>query len=275
MKIKRPKMSILILLCAVLLFASVTLAKYVVELSIDDSITAERFYFRSNVLVENSDMAELIPITVNGKTTTVTLSNGAGMLAFSDKDVTWELQYYVDAGEGFVPVLQDPEVHTLVRNELQMTTETLTLSPVVYEGNEYTDVIVEARATAPYEKVMRVRLQFHYTKHAIEYSYLQSMGVITVTVTTNDDAGEYRLTWMYPLRPDNADPNGILTDAKAPAESDMDGETVDADLADHATYRFHFSIDPAMRELVDETIDGASSAEIEALIKQYLIVSYE
>lgn len=275
MKIKRPKMSVLILLCVALLFASATLAKYVVELSIDDSITAERFYFRSNVLVENSDMTELTPITVNGKTTTVTLSNGAGMLAFSDNDVVWELQYYVDAGEGFVPVLQTPEVHTLSRNELQMTTETLTLSPVVYEGNEYTDVIVEARATAPYQKVMRVRLQFNYTKHTVTYSYLQSMGVITVTVTTNDDAGDYCLSWMYPLRPDNADPNGILTEAKAPDVSDMDGESVEAALADHATYRFYFSIDPAMRELVDEAIDGASSAEIEALIKQYLNVSYE
>ena len=275
MKIKRPKMSVLILLCVALLFASATLAKYVVELSIDDSITAEHFYFRSNVFVENSDMAELIPITVNGKTTTATLSNGAGPLAFSDKDVIWELQYYVDAGEGFVPVLQTPEVHTLARNELQMTTETLTLSPVIYEGNEYSDVIVEARATSPYEKVMRIRLQFNYTKHTVAYSYLQSMGVITVAVTTNDDAGEYHFSWVYPLRPDNADPNGILTNAKAPAENDADGESVDANLVDHTTYRFYFSIDPAVRKLVDDAIEGASNSEIEALIKQYLTVSYE
>ena len=175
----------LILLCVVLLFTSVTLAKYAVELSVDDvEIVGERFYFRSNVLVANSDMAQLTPVTVNGKTTTVTLTNGAGALSFSDRDVSWELQYYVDAGEGFVPVLATPEEHTLVRG-LTMTSETLTVSPVVYNDVEYRDVIVEARATAPYQKTLRVRLQFEYTNHTVTYSYLKSMGVITATVTTN------------------------------------------------------------------------------------------
>ena len=283
MKFKRPKMSTLILICIVLLFASATLAKYVVELSIDDTITAERFYFRSNVLQSNDginplqpddDMAELTPVTVNGKTTIFTVSNGAGTLAFSDQDITWELQYYVDAGDGFVPVLQEPEVHTLTRG-LTMTTETLTVSPVVYNGEEYCDVIVEAKSTAPYEKVLRVRLQFNYTQHTISYSYSKSMGVVTATITTNDDAGVYHLNWLYPFIPDNADPNGILTSAKAPDEDDVDGNSLDANLESYTTYRLHFFIDSDVRSFVDQAVNGATDAEIEALILQYLSISYE
>lgn len=274
MKLKRPKIGILVLICVVLLFVSATLAKYVVELSIDDTITAERFYFRSNVLEANDDMSQLTPITVNGKTTVVTVSNGAGTLAFSDKDVVWELQYFVDAGEGFVPVLQEPEEHVLTRG-LTMTTETLTLSPVIYNGEEYCDVIVEARATAPYEKVLRVRLQFNYTKHVIAYSYSKSMGVVTATITTNDDSGEYHLNWLYPFAPDNADPNGILTDAKLPDENDPDGNSLDANLESHTTYRLHFFMDTAVRGVVDQAVNGATDAQVEALILQYLSISYE
>lgn len=274
MKLKRPKIGILVLLCVVLLFVSATLAKYVVELSIDDTVTAERFYFRSNVLQANDDMSQLTPITVNGKTTVVTLSNGAGTLAFSDKDVVWELQYFVDAGEGFVPVLQEPEKHTLTHG-LTMTTETLTLSPVIYNGEEYCDVIVEAKSTAPYEKVLRVRLQFNYTKHTIAYSYSKTMGVVTATITTNDDAGEYHLNWLYPFMPDNADPNGILTDAKLPDENDVDGNSLDANLESHTTYRLHFFMDTAVRDVVDQMINGATDAQVEALILQYLSISYE
>ena len=275
MKIAGMKKVLLILLCVVLLFTSVTLAKYAVELSVDDvEIVGERFYFRSNVLVANSDMAQLTPVTVNGKTTTVTLTNGAGALSFSDRDVSWELQYYVDAGEGFVPVLATPEAHTLVRG-LTMTSETLTVSPVVYNDVEYRDVIVEARAIAPYQKTLRVRLQFEYTNHTVTYSYLKSMGVITATVTTNADSGSYGFNWLYPLVPDNADPNGILTYAKVAAKSDVDGESLSVDLEDYTTYQFHFFIAPEMREVVDEEIEGATDSEIQALILQYLTVSYE
>ena len=274
MKTKRLKIWLLVLLCAVLSFTAITLAKYVVELSIDDSITAERFYFRSNVLVENIDMSSLTPVVVNGKTTTVTVSNGAAALAFSDKDVTWELQYYVDAGDGFVPVLVTPEVHTLTRG-LIMTTETLTLAPVTYNGVEYRDVIVEAKATAPYSKTLRVHLQFNYTGYKIAYSYLQSMGVVTATVTTNADAGEYTLQWFYPFIPDNADPNGILTNAKMPDEDDPDGNSLTATLEDYTTYQFHFFIDSDMRSLVDQAVEGKTDSQISELIKQYLTISYE
>lgn len=274
MKIKRLKLGILILLCTVLLFASATLAKYVVELSIDDSITAERFYFRSNVLVQNSDMSQLTPITVYGKTTTLTLSNGAGALTFSDSDVIWELQYYVDTGDGFIPVLATPEQHTLARG-LTMSVETLTVGPVIYDGDEYRDVIVEAKSVSPYQKTMRTRLQFDYQEYDIAYSYLSSMGVLTATVTTNADAGNYTFRWLYPLVPDNADPNGILTDAAAPAEDNAEGNSLVASLDSYTTYKLHFFISPEMLAAVNEAVDDATAEELELLISQYLIISYQ
>jgi hypothetical protein len=259
MKTKQLKKAILILLAALFLFVSVTLAKYVVELSTDDqTYTAERFYFRSNLLVENSDLSALSPIAVHGKSTVATVANGAGKLSFSDSDITWTLQYYVDAGEGFVPVLDSPASRTLARGTA-MTTETFTITPVIYEGEEYRDVIVEAKASAPYERTLRVRVQFEYEAYEASCTYLPEMGVITATLTTNADAGEYTLTWLYPLIPDNADPNGFLTTAKTPAADDADGNSVTLTLDAHHTYVVHFFVKASEREAVDALTNSALS----------------
>lgn len=273
MTIKGMKKWIIALLGLCFLFVPVTLGRYMLELGLDDvELSADRFYFRSNVLVENTDMSLLEPVAVNGKRTSVTIANGAGEHSFSDSDITWTLRYYVDMGEGFVPVPGTDETHQLER-ETTLTTETLTITPVSYEGVVYNDVIVEAKSVAPYQKTLRVRLQFAYQAHSITYAYQQEAGVITLQVTTNADAGRYTLNWKYPLIPDNADPTGILATAQA-APDDNIGLSLTAELAGYTTYRLYFFIDPEMRSYVDEQIASMTDEQITELIKTVLLVSY-
>lgn len=273
MKKKPIQVLLLVLLCVTFLFISVTFGRYVLELGLNDAqLSSNRFYFRSNVLVENTDMSLLDPIAVAGKHTVATIANGAGAHSFSDTDITWTLQYYIDLGQGFVPVPGTAQTHTLVHSNT-LTTETLTLTPVIYAGQVYNDVVVEAKATEPHQKTLQVRLQFDYQAHSIAYTYQKEAGVITLQLTTNADAGAYTLAWKYPLIPDNADPNGILSGAQA-APDDSQGLSLTANLNEHTTYRLHFFIAPQMRPYVDAEIASMTPAQITALIETVLSVSY-
>ena len=95
--------------------------------------------------------------------------------------------------------------------------QTLIASPITWDrdgdgtAEVYRQVMVEAKATAPYEKTLRAQFDFIYVPMEISYTYDNVTGAIAMTVSTNSDAGQYLITWAPGLLPDNADPNGILT----------------------------------------------------------------
>ena len=257
------------MLCTILSLTGVTLAKYVTELVVDDAkLTMRNFYFRSPVLKESEDFTALTPIEVHGTSTTFSISNGANAIAFSDMDIAYTLQYYVLIEGEWVATLASPQSFEL-KKESALTTQTHTLTPISYEGMVYNDIIVEATATTPYAKTLCARIQFEYQPHKISYQYYQEFGAIELQVSTNADAGEYYLNWFYPLIPDNADPNGILTNALA-APNDQTGLSLTMNLQAHTTYRLYFFIAAEMRSYVDSEVSNMSNSEILALIQTVL-----
>lgn len=208
------------------------LAKYIAELG-DNSATFEAptYFFRSNVMTEEADPA---PITVNGDSATVTLSNGAGADEFSDVDIVYTLRYYIYKNGVKTAVSTEADL-TLTKNAF--STRTITLTPLVVDGVTYTDIMLEATATAPYSKTLRARVQFASAPYAL--SYARAGAVISVTVATNDDLGAFTLSWVAGISPDSADENLILNDAGVGLNSKT------ATLQASTAYQFKFFVTDA------------------------------
>ena len=160
MKKKLWRLTAWLLAAALLLAGGFTLSKYVLRYGLPDAVIGmQRFYFRSNVLTENTDMAALSAITVHGNTTSLSVTNGAAGDVFSDMDISYALRYYVLVGEDWVLVPDATVTSTLVAEDT-MSMATYTVTPVTYEGVTYDDVIVEAQSTAPYTHTLRASMSF-------------------------------------------------------------------------------------------------------------------
>lgn len=254
-----------ILLAALLLtLGGLTVSKYVKELREDPVVfSAATFYFQSNVMTEE---AEPTPLAVNGRQGTVTLTNGMDNETFSNVDVTYTLSYYVQIDSAWVEVILLDGVWTAADGTTPKTELTLTgnafdshpvdISPIDYNGTTYDDVKVVATSTGPYTKTLCVRMQFSYSGYTLKYAYDNEVGMVTLSVSTNDDEGEFVISWQEHLLPDNADPNGILTAGLAGPDS------VTATLEAHTTYNLLFFVDSTVREEVDNALSGMTEDEI-------------
>lgn len=209
-----------VLLAALLALGGVAMAKYISTLR-DETATLENdyFYFRSNVL---ADTDATPTFEVMGKSTDFILVNAQDALTVSTRDISYTLTYSVlVSGEGEPEVWQEKTDMTATATLAGGTysTRDVTVSPILWDrdgdGTEelYGDVLVEARATSPYAKTLRARFCFVHMPMTLSYAYDRDFGVMTVTVLTNDDAGEYLISWTPGLLPDNADPSGVLTHA--------------------------------------------------------------
>lgn len=216
---------------AVILLSTTTavLAKYITSLDGNEgSIQAPTYFFRSNVMTEESDPT---PIAINGSMTTMNLSNGAGVEEFSNVDITYTLKYYVYKDAAWVLAATEAD-QTLAKDQLSV--RTLTLTPITLDGVTYTDVKLEAISTLPFEKTLRARVQFTPTPHAVTYA--RDGAVIYVTVATGESSGIYTLSWLAGISPDSADENLILNEAGTGPDS------VTPTLSTYTTYQFKFFV---------------------------------
>jgi len=229
-----------LLTVALLTVGGVTLSKYIATLRDESStFTASPFYFRSNVLTDDADPAM---VTVNGATTALVIANSADSSTHTEQNITYALYYYVFANDEWIKVDALTGGGTLTGGI--HSSVTVNAAPVYYDADgdstpeRYDDVMVEAVASAPYRKTLRAKFHFDYTEYTVVHDYDFEMAMVTLKVTTNDDAGVFKIWWNEYLLPDNADPNGILTDAVA-------GEAyVTPTLTAHTTYRLYFFIKP-------------------------------
>lgn len=247
-----------VLLAASLLFAiGFTAAKYVDEImsGIINFRTA-KYYFRSDVLVEDDEPAA---IEVRGANATVTLANAANTDKISDVDIKYDLKYYIYKDDGWVNVESMNEEKTLGKGVF--TTQPADVYPIEYEGEVYSKVKIEASSSYPYKKTLRAIFNFTYTAHSLVYSYDAEIGVVSLRVVTNDEGGVYEFSWPENIFPDNADPNGIFTSAVAGPS------TMEATLSPYTNYVFYFFVNHDVREFVDESISGLTDEEINEMMK--------
>ena len=207
-----------VLLLAMLVVGGITLAKYVATLRDEHStLSTGYFYFRSNVLGDDEDVPAF---EILGESTEFVLTNAQDSATLTPENIRYTVTYSVlVSGEGESEVWEKKSDMTISATLTGgvYSAQSLSASPIAWDRDGdgtaeiYRQVMVEAKATAPYEKTLRARFDFIYVPMEISYSYDNVAGAIAMTVSTNGDAGEYLITWTPGLLPDNADPNGILT----------------------------------------------------------------
>ena len=240
-----------VLVIAILAVSGTALAKYITRLyERDGTFVATDYYFRSNVMTENADPAAL---TVSGTQASFTLANGAGTDVYSDTRITYSLTYYVRIGSEWVEA--DREENCVFYGG-SYKYRTVNFGPMVHEGTLYNDILVKATSQTPYTKSLYVRVLFDYAAHTLAYAYDSATGVITLTLSTNGEAGEYSFTWYEGIMPDHGDPNLILTDAPL---GTAEGSSVDGMLVGNTTYQFVFFVtDADVKTLLASDPDKAS-----------------
>ncbi|MBE6643755.1 MAG: hypothetical protein E7612_00080 [Ruminococcaceae bacterium] len=250
------KRNILILVCSllsatILIGGAFTAAKYVGKIG-DGSIkfSAAEFYFKSSIMTED---AEPTPIEVHGSVANLTLSNALGETKISNVDITYDVEYYVSVDGEWVNVESVAKTGMLEKNNY--STAQIEATPIKLDGVVYDRVKVEVTSTYPYEKTLRAIVDFTYKAHSVTHAYDDEVGVITLRVVTNDEGGEYLISWIERVLPDNADPNGVLTEGTAGPDS------VTATLLPYTTYIFSFFVDPNERESVDSSLGSMTEAE--------------
>ena len=219
------------LACVLLTAATVSLAKYVNSLDSSDSpVTAPTFFFNSNVL-SGSHSVDTAPVkTVNGKSTEVTLTNGAGSDEFSSLKIDYTVKYSVYTDSGW----REAKVENYSFDVGGYHEKTLTVKPTLYGGITYDKVLVEATSSAPYVKTLVGVFEFEYSGYAWSADYAD--GVITLRVHTNYDSGSFAFAWTDGITPDNSDPNLIFSGVTSSMRS------LTASLKEKTSYEFKFFV---------------------------------
>ena len=131
-----------------------------------------------------------------------------------------------------------------------MNDHEITVAPI----EEYDEVIVEAVSSAPYSKILSAYFRFVTAPYSVNFEYDREMGVIKMILATNSDSGRFHIEWVNGVLPDNADPNGILTEGEAGDYS------VEVDLEAFTTYDLYFFISGDVRAELDAVLDSADTA---------------
>lgn len=218
---------LVLLLLAGAVLGGITLSKYISTLRDESSTFAMgEFYFRSNLL---TDAAEPPVHDVLGIKTEFVLANGQDTTHYTKEDITYRITYLVRDENG--DWVEKADALTEGTLTVDAPRAYLSVSPIHWdrqadgETEVYDEVLVRAQAILPAQpeqgteelvlKTLSAVFRFNYMPVVISYDYDRDFGVITMTVSTNDDAGEYLIAWTPGLLPDNADPSGVLTKAYA------------------------------------------------------------
>ena len=253
-----------LVLTVALVLGIVTLSKYISTLHDDSTtISLSPFYFRSNLL---TDAEEPAPLTVNGKATEFLLANGADSTHYTKEDLTYTLAYYALLDGEWVEATHLAASATLAGGSYK--TAAVSVAPIEYSKDGESvicyDVMVVATATAPQKRTLSAKFSFNYTPNELHFSYDVALGTVLVTFSTNDDGGEYRLSWVAGLLPDNADPSGVLRDGMAGPYS------LTATLSERTTYEWYFFVAPEYFP----GIMNATPEQIEALLLTAITCEY-
>ena len=266
-RISKSKITIIIVLAVVLcmgLIAGLTLGKYVQEWEqgfgliisplLKDEIEdpADRYYFRSNELLAQSENAAY---TVNGTSTWFSVANALDTNTYSKIDVSYTLTWSVSA-DGSNWIQYKTESNTFEADRYLV--EKYTVEPVTLNGTLYNTVKVEASTGSFKQEVLSAVYTFIYSDPSVEISY--ASGIITVTLDTNDVAGDFTFAWNAGITPDNSDPNLIFTSASdGPAE-------LTAALRKNTGYTFVFFVTDAdvLEKLDDSLISAADMVSVTA-----------
>ena len=204
-----------VLLC-LLLVAGVVWGRYAAQWDLDFGLLfspvggstedpSVRRYFRSNELTPASEGATY---EVNAIATWLTVANGLDSATLSEQDVAYTLTYYASV-DGVTWTQYKTESGTLTANTYQV--EKYAVAPQTIEGTVCDYIKVHAATTSFVQEDLEAVYHFNYTDYTATATY--GDGVVTLRLDTNSRGGDYRIAWDAGLAPDNADPNGLLTDA--------------------------------------------------------------
>ena len=267
------KRYIMVAVLAIVLLVSVvgvSHAKYVEELvNAQGQITNPQFYFDSDVLKatsksiteEGAETPE--PVEVFGEEITFHLYNAESSTRISTVDVSYTLTYYVEIDGEWT-------VYDSVTGQLAASGDVVSREITVQAIDGYEGVLVEAVSSDPYAKVLSAYFQFFSLPSSVRYEFNGDMGVIEMIIETNGASGSFHIQWIEGLLPDNADPNGILTEASAGPDS------VEADLDAFTTYNLYFFVGEDFRAELDSilasaTANGTYDETVDALLAQAIL----
>ena len=248
---------------AALVASSITLAKYITDVKSGEfTIHAAKFYLRSDILGEPTTVDGAIhgeSVSVNGTVANFVIANGANENKVSNVDFEYKI-YYVVYDDGVrVQVDSMTETHSFSKDVY--SAERFSVSPIVIGEKVFDKVLVIAQTEKPYKETVAAYFEFNYTAHTIDYAYDRDMGIITLSVVTNDEPGEYEFSWINGVLPDNADPNGIFNSSLAGESS------ITATLEAHTNYIFSFFVNPGDREYVDSLLSGMTDGQVIEMAK--------
>lgn len=242
MKKRLIYMASLLLLAVAVIACAVTVAKYIaVFVDKDITFTMSDFYFRSNLLTDSEIPEEH---TVNAYSTEFVLTNGSDSENFTSVDLSYDINYYVEIDGDWTKVDDASETGTMAYGAYRV--HPITVAPITYNGVEYKRVLIEAQATAPNTKTLRAIVNFDYDDYEIEYEFNENgfTFYVSLIIKTNDIEGDYTISWIGDFYPDNADPNGILTNAL------VGPSNVSAHLEAHTVYKLNFFVNASTADSV-------------------------
>ena len=208
-----------------------------------------RRYFRSNEL---RPAAEGASYAVNGTEGWFSVSNGLDSSTVSEDEIRYTLTWYLST-DGGTWIQHQTQSASFEAGEYGV--ERYFVAPVTLEGTVYNTVKVVAKTDSFLQEDIEAVYTFTYTPHTVSATYAD--GVITLKLDTNDHGGDYEFRWPAGILPDNSDPNGVLTAAKAgPA-------AVTAKLGHNTAYELLFIVtDPSVIG------DGASVSNVIEVTKK-------
>lgn len=192
-----------LILITCLCIVGFTIAKYVDNLSDDDSnIETPEYYFTSDLL-SSPDIANNIPIyNLNENVSSIkfNLLNYENSLMYSECDITYEVSILKDS------VVLETKTGTILKDACNS-------SIIEFNNLESGEYRVVAMSTAPFLKQIEAIFVIKATDNSIQYIVDDKVGspVVMLTILTNNYAGNISISWKNTISPDNTNP--LLEDA--------------------------------------------------------------
>ena len=202
-----------------LVTGGVTLAKYAIDHKNDGLVELSAFYFESNLLKPAAENA-----TYHNGTNSITfeLRNYAYEKRKSDLDVQYEV--FIKQSNG------DPASASGVNTSGNILVADKTVS-VTYTGLEYGKTyVVTASSTAPYTKTLSATFVIPTEDQALSPVIEDHGDFVTITVETDNFAGNVTLSWQ----------NGYVPDNSYAPLANASGTSCEVTLESKSTYVFRF-----------------------------------
>lgn len=193
---------LLLLVAAVLLFAGITTARYVMEWSSGTTqADAKDFYFISDLLTSGDtpvyQLSDFVPGT---STITFTLRNYADSLRVSEANI----DYTITTDNASVT----HSGGTITKSDTTGVDETVTISvPTAAFTNGTATIRVTATSTSPYSQSLAAVFELYQRLDDITVTVHDAAGsnTLTLLVTTNDEGGTVSLSIPANVLPDSTD----------------------------------------------------------------------